>query len=62
MRENIPSPKTKLAWAEIAIEWHTLATKTAVGIAKTLADGPYSRFVERLTGWVDPDQKRSHAN
>jgi hypothetical protein len=24
-----PDPATKLAWAEIAIEWHTLAAKTA---------------------------------
>ena len=25
---------TKAAWTEIAIEWHALAAKTAVGVAK----------------------------
>jgi hypothetical protein len=34
-----PTPETKVAWAEIAIEWHALATKTAVGIAKDLEIG-----------------------
>ena len=32
-------PATKLAWTEIAIEWHALATKTAVGVAKDLEIG-----------------------
>ena len=27
---------TKVAWTEIAIEWHALATKTAVAVAKDL--------------------------
>jgi hypothetical protein len=31
-----PDAATKVAWTEIAIEWHALATKTAVGVAKDL--------------------------
>ena len=34
-----PDHATKVAWAEIAIEWHALATKTAVGVAKDLEIG-----------------------
>ena len=34
-----PDPATKLAWTEIAIEWHALAAKTAVGVAKDLEIG-----------------------
>jgi hypothetical protein len=32
--KTAPDPATKLAWTEIAIEWHALAAKTAVGVAK----------------------------
>jgi len=31
-----PDPATKIAWTEIAIEWHALATKTAVGVPEDL--------------------------
>ena len=31
-----PDPATKVAWTQIAIEWHALAAKTAVDIAKDL--------------------------
>jgi hypothetical protein len=31
-----PDSATKVAWTEIAIEWHALATKTAVGVEKDL--------------------------
>jgi hypothetical protein len=34
--KNAPDPATKVAWTEIAIEWHALATKTAVGVTKDL--------------------------
>ncbi len=34
--KSAPDPATKTAWTEIAIEWHALATKTAVGAAKDL--------------------------
>jgi hypothetical protein len=30
---------TKVAWTEIAIEWHALATKTTVGFAEDLHIG-----------------------
>ncbi len=33
---SAPDAATKTAWTEIAIEWHALATKTAVGAAKDL--------------------------
>jgi hypothetical protein len=31
-----PDAATKVAWTEIAIEWHALATKTAVGLERDL--------------------------
>jgi hypothetical protein len=31
-----PDQATKIAWTEIAIEWHALATKTAVGFTEDL--------------------------
>jgi hypothetical protein len=34
--KTAPDQATKIAWTEIAIEWHALATKTAVGIEKDL--------------------------
>jgi hypothetical protein len=34
--KTAPDPATKVAWTEIAIEWHALATKTAVGFAEDL--------------------------
>jgi hypothetical protein len=34
-----PDQATKIAWTEIAIEWHALATKTAVGFAEDLQVG-----------------------
>jgi hypothetical protein len=34
--KTAPDQSTKLAWTEIAIEWHALAAKTAVGVAKDL--------------------------
>jgi hypothetical protein len=34
--KTAPDQATKVAWTEIAIEWHALATKTAVGIEKDL--------------------------
>ena len=34
--KTAPDAATKLAWTEIAIEWHALATKTAVGLSKDL--------------------------
>jgi hypothetical protein len=29
-----PDAATKLAWTEIAIEWHALAAKTAIGFSE----------------------------
>jgi hypothetical protein len=34
--KSAPDPATKVAWTEIAIEWHALATKTAVGVSRDL--------------------------
>jgi hypothetical protein len=34
-----PDQATKIAWTEIAIEWHALAAKTAVGFAEDLQIG-----------------------
>ena len=34
--KTVAKPAAKLALTEIAIEWHALATKTAVGFAKDL--------------------------
>lgn len=34
--KTAPDSATKGAWTEIAIEWHALAAKTAVGVAKDL--------------------------
>jgi hypothetical protein len=34
--KTAPDHATKVAWTEIAIEWHALATKTAVGFAEDL--------------------------
>ena len=34
--KTAPDEATKIAWTEIAIEWHALAAKTAVGVAKDL--------------------------
>ena len=31
--KTAPDAATKLAWTQIAIEWHALAAKTAVGVA-----------------------------
>jgi hypothetical protein len=31
-----PDRATKFEWTEIAIEWHALAARTAVGVAKDL--------------------------
>jgi hypothetical protein len=33
--KTAPDAATKVAWTEIAIEWHALATKTAVGLLRT---------------------------
>jgi hypothetical protein len=37
--KTAPDQATKVAWTEIAIEWHALATKTAVGLEKDLEVG-----------------------
>jgi hypothetical protein len=34
--KTAPDAATKTAWTEIAIEWHALATKTAISVAKDL--------------------------
>ena len=34
--KTAPDHATKVAWTEIAIEWHALASKTAVGLEKNL--------------------------
>jgi hypothetical protein len=34
--KTAPDLATKVAWTEIAIEWHALAAKTAVGVTKDL--------------------------
>ncbi|CAN0494321.1 unnamed protein product, partial [Phaeothamnion confervicola] len=34
LAKTAPDTATKVAWTEIAIEWHALATKTAVGVAQ----------------------------
>jgi hypothetical protein len=34
--KSAPDAATKVAWTEIAIEWHALATKTAVGVTRDL--------------------------
>jgi hypothetical protein len=43
--KTAPNPETKVAWTEIAIEWHALATKTAVGFADDIQ-----------IGWTGPPQ------
>jgi hypothetical protein len=37
--KTAPDLATKVAWTEIAIEWHALATKTAVGFTEDLHIG-----------------------
>jgi hypothetical protein len=37
--KTAPDLATKVAWTEIAIEWHGLATKTAVGFTEDLHIG-----------------------
>jgi hypothetical protein len=34
--KTAPDAATKLAWTDIAIEWHALATRTAVGVVNDL--------------------------
>jgi hypothetical protein len=37
--KTAPDAATKVAWTEIAIEWHALANKTAVGVTRDLEIG-----------------------